>query len=247
MESVNKYAALAAEFTEMCRVLGREPSVSKSVLEVGCGNGGFIREMRSRSIEVWGADLTTYGYEPHPDIESWFRPIEDRTYKLGFPDESFDIVFTNQVLEHVHNTQEFFYEISRVLKYGGISINIFPSRFRLVEPHIKVPLAGVFQQRIYLEVLALLGLRRESQRGWHWRRVANENVKYMRDKTNYLSMKSLKNSARKSFSRVSFDDLNLLSLRGGRASRYLSDLSRALPCVSYLYGHFHTHCLCCYK
>jgi ubiquinone/menaquinone biosynthesis C-methylase UbiE len=46
---------------------------------------------------------------------------------LPFADESFDIVFSSSVLEHIHHVREFQYEIQRVLKADGMAIHILPS------------------------------------------------------------------------------------------------------------------------
>jgi SAM-dependent methyltransferase len=44
-----------------------------------------------------------------------------------FPDESFDIVFTQDVLEHVHDAEKTFSEIARTLRPGGLHVFTVPT------------------------------------------------------------------------------------------------------------------------
>ncbi|SHI44017.1 Methyltransferase domain-containing protein [Roseomonas rosea] len=51
---------------------------------------------------------------------------EDLT-QLTFPDESFDLVLSSDVMEHVHDIHTAFAEIARVLKPGGVHIFSIPN------------------------------------------------------------------------------------------------------------------------
>ncbi len=42
--------------------------------------------------------------------------------RWSFPDDRFDVVFSSQVIEHLHNTRIFVEETYRVLKPGGPAI-----------------------------------------------------------------------------------------------------------------------------
>lgn len=45
--------------------------------------------------------------------------IDFNTYTLPFPNDSLDMVICEQVIEHLHNTTWFLYELWRILKKGG--------------------------------------------------------------------------------------------------------------------------------
>ena len=63
--------------------------------------------------------------------------------KLGFHQtlshRFFDIVISNQVLEHIESIDLVIDEIARITKSGGIGLHIFPSRRHLIEAHLKMP------------------------------------------------------------------------------------------------------------
>jgi SAM-dependent methyltransferase len=56
---------------------------------------------------------------------------------LPFADGWFDLVVTNQVIEHVPHLDFIIREIARVLRPGGTLIAVFPSKEVIFEPHIK--------------------------------------------------------------------------------------------------------------
>lgn len=243
----SKYGLLADEFISICTSLGHSIRPNSRILEVGCGSGDFVYEMRAKGFEIYGADLKSYGYRVRDDVLVYFRPIRELPYRLDFDSQQFDFVFTNQVFEHVKNKSALFSEISRVLKTQGVSINVFPSKYRLIEPHIKVPLAGVFQSIQYLNAWAILGLRTSAQVGLPWRVVSAQNKNLLLEKIDYQSPRSIINAASRYFERVDFFAANRLDLGHGRASRYLGGLNRRFKFANKIYGLLHTHIVCCYK
>jgi SAM-dependent methyltransferase len=60
---------------------------------------------------------------------------------IPFPDETFDLVTNNQVMEHVDDLEATLREIHRVLKRGGTVLSLFPPRDVWREGHIGIPFA----------------------------------------------------------------------------------------------------------
>jgi ubiquinone/menaquinone biosynthesis C-methylase UbiE len=99
--------------------------VKGKTLEIGTGSGYGI-EIISPVVDK----LTTVD-QFICDIDfSHFNNVEFikmTVPKLNFPDESFDAVFSFQVIEHIEDDKEFLSEISRVLKPGGVFICTTPN------------------------------------------------------------------------------------------------------------------------
>jgi hypothetical protein len=104
-----------------------------------------------------------------------------------------------------------FHEIRRVLRPGGVSMHAFPSRWVLLEPHVNVPLAGVFRSKAYLDFWARLGFRNVFQVGLTSKQVTEVNFEYLRDHTNYLAMGVLRAALTPHFQEYAFVERDFLA------------------------------------
>jgi SAM-dependent methyltransferase len=106
------------------------------ILEVGTGSGGIAHYFGTHSellcdvdaVDVHDNRLVTAGYRYHQ--------VKDT--QLPFADDSFDVVLTNHVIEHVGDEQAqtaHLAELHRVLRSGGVGYLAVPNRWMLVEPH----------------------------------------------------------------------------------------------------------------
>jgi SAM-dependent methyltransferase len=100
--------------------------------------------------------------------------------KLPFEDSGIDVIINDQVFEHVLNYPQAIEELCRVMRVGGVFLHIFPSRYRVIEPHIYVPLASIFRPRWWLWLWALLGVRNEFQHGLPAREVVEKNAHFLK-------------------------------------------------------------------
>ena len=109
------------------------------MLEIGTGSGGianYFGTHPSMRIDVDAVDvvdnrLVSDGYR--------FRLVSGTD--LPFTDNSFDVVLTNHVIEHVGNRAKqisHLNEIRRVLKPDGVGYLAVPNRWQLVEPHYQL-------------------------------------------------------------------------------------------------------------
>ena len=85
------------------------------LLDVGCGAGQFLYEMKECGLEV-------YGIEPGIiSVPKWLN-IKPDLIKAGYPKETFDLITMNHVLQHVADSVGILKEIHRTLKRDGIFI-----------------------------------------------------------------------------------------------------------------------------
>ncbi len=101
----------------------REGPTGRAVLDVGCGDGRSVDLFREvdRDVRWHGLDI-----EVSPEVatrkrtDASFHAYDGRN--IPFSDHSFDVVYSNQVFEHVRHPDAVLAEVSRVLKPGGAFI-----------------------------------------------------------------------------------------------------------------------------
>lgn len=208
------------------------------LLDLGCGNGSIVHGYRERGVEAYGCDLT---FKEGPYVAELarrgvIRLVDPADYVLPYPDAYFNVVVTNQVMEHVQDYGSTLREIWRVLVPGGICLSIFPPKFRLLEAHVNVPLGGAIQASWWLTLWAALGMRSPGQDGLDFREVATKNQVYLRQHTNYLSAGEIRRHFDQVFSRCWFCEREFLNSknRQSKVGVYLF----SLPLTHRLYGAF---------
>ena len=96
----------------------------KSALEVGCGGGILCEEIARMGLDVTGIDPSAHSLQIAANHAKASRLCI--SYDIGagealpYQDNSYDIVFCCDVLEHVRDVPTVLSEIFRVLKPGGI-------------------------------------------------------------------------------------------------------------------------------
>jgi SAM-dependent methyltransferase len=90
----------------------------KKILDIGCGNAKLKGAVGLDSRNLPGVDV-----------------VSDLNQRLPFDNDSFDVVYANQVLEHVQELIGLLHEIHRVLRPGGFLVAHTPY-FRSSWAHI---------------------------------------------------------------------------------------------------------------
>lgn len=109
------------------------------LLEVGTGSGGIAHYFGTHptlpcdvdAVDVHDSRLITEGFRYHQ--------VHDT--ELPFADDSFDVVLTNHVIEHVGDEcaqRAHLAELHRVLRPHGVGYLAVPNRWMLVEPHYRL-------------------------------------------------------------------------------------------------------------
>jgi SAM-dependent methyltransferase len=151
-------------------------SITKPVrlLDVGCGDGLLIKYLTANfgvcnqglKFEIYGLDVADHGVQADgyfektiENLEAEFpdTPWKDRLHVIStkdvwpFSDCFFDIILSNQVVEHVSDQDLFFSEIGRTLVTGGFSVHLFHLKNSFYESHLKLPLVHRFSNHDFME------------------------------------------------------------------------------------------------
>ncbi|MBM3468172.1 MAG: class I SAM-dependent methyltransferase [Alphaproteobacteria bacterium] len=182
--------------------LGFVLPLDAKILDFGCGEGAAAYAYLNKGyVNVYGYDVKNYLNLQNPsDAHRFYFTLEDLASLNG----TFDFIFSNQVFEHVMDYPQTIHQIYQLLKPGGISLHFFPSKWRLIEPHIYVPLAGAFSSRPYLSLWARLGIRNEFQTHSTWEEVAEGNHSFCKNQLNYLGSREIYQAFKAYFDRVEF-------------------------------------------
>lgn len=94
-------------------------------LEIGCGQGRMLEKMKSWGWDVEGLDLDPAAVEN--TRKRGLKVNQGSLIEQAYPDDSFDAVVMNHVIEHVYDPRQLLKEIHRVLKPGGSYVAITPN------------------------------------------------------------------------------------------------------------------------
>ena len=118
-------------------MLAQECVSSKEVLEIGCGYGYGADSLSESALSVVAFDMNeehiTYCQGEYQKSNLVFLRADG--LKLPFKDDSFDVVLSFQVIEHIEprNVLDYLSEIRRVLRRGGTFLVSTPNaRMRLL-------------------------------------------------------------------------------------------------------------------
>lgn len=95
---------------------------NKKVLEIGCGNGSMTEYLFDKGANITAIDLSDkYLSNAIGRFKSKLGNVFQKMSgdDLKFPDNSFDIVVSFDLIEHIPDTNKHLFEVKRVLKSGG--------------------------------------------------------------------------------------------------------------------------------
>jgi 2-polyprenyl-3-methyl-5-hydroxy-6-metoxy-1,4-benzoquinol methylase len=261
-ESNDKNAPLTREAVEahqceaiVLAVLGRAAASLKEqrplrVLDFGCGRGLVTGALRRQGFACYGVDVeqiyvdnarSYFGEVGNDDVRYPIVSLLDQAGRSVFPDGHFDVIISDQVLEHVRDVDLVAAEIGRLTSASGTGLHIFPSHLSLIEPHMKLPLVhwlpkGPARRRLIRSLLATgLGARYFSDLGLGDR--AQIFSEFSESETFYRSEQELRAAFGRAGLECTVSVREKLRLRGGTA-KIVAGLPVIGAAAAWTYGTF---------
>jgi SAM-dependent methyltransferase len=99
------------------------------ILEIGCGIGTVVNELSRKGHDIIGIDISgeaiEYGRKKYGDIRLEVQAAEI----LPYEDESFNVVLSFDLFEHIAEIDKHISEVRRVLRPGGYYLFQTPNRY----------------------------------------------------------------------------------------------------------------------
>ena len=118
------------------------------ILEIGGGNG-----FQANKLAGSGCDVSSIDLPGRRNKSKYYDVIDYDGLKIPFSDNTFDVIFSSNVFEHVANMPKMILELDRVLKIDGKIICIMPTpswRFWTIVAHYP-NIAIVTLKRLFLK------------------------------------------------------------------------------------------------
>jgi SAM-dependent methyltransferase len=107
-------------------------NVKGKLLDVGCGDGRFLKHAKERGFEVWGIDFDKKSVENAKKdlgIDTVFAMSLEEFYEYANEKNlKFDVITFFEVLEHQDRPKEFLEMVRGLLKEGGYIAGSVPNR-----------------------------------------------------------------------------------------------------------------------
>ena len=205
------------------------------ILDAGCGNGHFIHYLHralhflhpEKQFVIHGFDVSDHGVQSDgflgeatrnllaldPDVD-WPTRIFSlhQGQPWDFNDQQYDLIVSNQVLEHVRDKDQFFLNVCRKLTEGGYSVHLAPLRSVIPEDHVHIPFAHRFTNfdamYAYIRMMSALGIGKfkheKKSTGVDLETYSERHADYLFHWTSYSSEAEALQYARKHFMRADF-------------------------------------------
>jgi 2-polyprenyl-3-methyl-5-hydroxy-6-metoxy-1,4-benzoquinol methylase len=202
--------AISEAIQTLRMLIGIDLALDSKVLEVGAGLGIASVAMSQFGFFVTAIEPGGIGFEKN-QAASRYMSVETNNPILVLPetaedvefsqDESFDLIFSNNVLEHVKDLEKAIINLLPLLNESGIMVNSCPNYAFPFEPHFGIPLMPIIPR---FTSIFLPGSIRHSGLWKSLNFVTARDIKRILRGTEF-SVTFRKGTMAKSFSRLSSD------------------------------------------
>lgn len=148
----------AAKAKKIMAVLGQYTDLAScQVLDVGTSAGYIAQEFGKRAKSVTSVDIFD-----ERKVKTGYKFVRVKDARLPFPANSFDLVISNHVIEHIPDQLLHMDEIHRVLKRGGLAYLATPNKHWIIETHYKLPFLSFLPRS-----LGELYVQKTRKRSWN--------------------------------------------------------------------------------
>lgn len=232
------------------------------VLDMGCGEGTIIQHVLADTYDFYGYDFAhrseilrrNFGEGILGDYDEHIRIAEDERH-IPYEDSFFDVLYANQVFEHVKFIDRMLEECARVLKADGVLLINFPLATCPIEVHLKIPFAhwippGILRVQ-YLRAFYAIRLAGKDKSKTALE-AANDADSYLKEKTYYRFINEIMAVGGYWFESVEVETSQMISAKadimnayGGKVSRQFGKLFRKPGRISnFVITHFHNAVFC---
>lgn len=114
--------------TEMLKFIPRN---AMSILEVGCGEGSFLRPLMAENREIWGVEINAEVAEKAKEVCDFVLTGSFEEVFEQLPVKHFDCIIFNDVLEHMYAPWEVLSQVKSLLSDEGVIVSSIPN-FRYI-------------------------------------------------------------------------------------------------------------------
>ncbi|MBN1493058.1 MAG: class I SAM-dependent methyltransferase [Candidatus Omnitrophica bacterium] len=148
-----------------------KPRDQINILDWGCGRGRTVTRLLEVGFNAYGVDtnelyltngrplLAKRGYD---EDERLLAVQETKRFQDGY----FDIIFTQQVIEHIRDIEAVISEMARLTKSGGIGIHEFPGKYCIKESHLHIPFVHWLPKNLLRKIYLSTFFRFNKEPGW---------------------------------------------------------------------------------
>jgi SAM-dependent methyltransferase len=220
---------------ESMMALMDNPPKDAIILDFGCGAGNHTYALIDLGYSrVHGFDVQDCLNLRKPEDRKNFQIAAHTDVALPYADNTFDVIFSDQVFEHVKDQVTIFRELHRITKPGGVQFHCIPSPYYPIERHIRVPLGNLITQRWWFKLWALVGLRLKHQKGLSADETADKNVFYVNESLNYIPSSGYKVIWRKLGFDYRFVDQEYFDAHWRSNMRTIGKVNRIMPIIGWL-------------